>query len=261
MRIVGRRGRRERAWANDGNPGRGGRRPANATVVAAHPAIRGNGGRDGAGRLGNHVAPHTTACLARCRALYAPSTSQRPAPGDTEWTRHRDHPHGCTLVYTARPSPASTPQLYLRPADQLDATPLRGAENAVSPFVSPDGPRIGFVESTISPTFARIKKVSILGGPAIVVAQLPDLPIAGATWLTDGTIVVGTTRGLKKIAPTGAVTDVTTSDPSAGERAHAWPSAVSGSTMVLFAITPVGAARPKIAVVDGLERSDGQTAD
>ena len=114
----------------------------------------------------------------------------------------------------------------------------------------PDGQWIGFVESTISPTFARIKKVSILGGPAIVVAQLPDLPIAGATWLTDGTIVVGTTRGLKKIAPTGAVTDVTTSDPSAGERAHAWPSAVSGSTMVLFAITPVGAARPKIAVVD-----------
>ena len=121
----------------------------------------------------------------------------------------------------------------------------------MSPFVSPDGQWIGFVESTSTPTFARIKKVSILGGPAIVVAQLPDLPFAGATWLTDGTIVLATTRGLKKIAPTGAVTDVTTSDPSAGERAHAWPSAVSGSTMVLFAITPVSAAaRPKIAVVD-----------
>ena len=160
-------------------------------------------------------------------------------------------PDGRTLVYTARPSAESTPQLYLRPADQLGATPLRGAENAVSPFVSPDGQWVGFVESTISQTSARIKKVSILGGPAIVVAQLPDLAMAGATWLTDGTIVLATTRGLKKIAPTGAVTDVTTSDPSADERAHAWPSAVSGSTMVLFAITPVSAAaRPKIAVVD-----------
>lgn len=47
-------------------------------------------------------------------------------------------PDGQNLVYVAA-SRGGTPQLYLRPIDKLEATPLPGTEEASGPFFSPDG--------------------------------------------------------------------------------------------------------------------------
>ena len=60
--------------------------------------------------------------------------------------------------------------LYVRPIDQLNATPLRGGEGGWSSFFSPDGDQVGFYhrgEGTIS-------RVSVSGGPAVKSFQRRD---------------------------------------------------------------------------------------
>ncbi len=53
-------------------------------------------------------------------------------------------PDGQNLVYVAAPR-GGTSQLYLRPIDQLEATPLPGTEEARSPFFSPDDRWLAYV--------------------------------------------------------------------------------------------------------------------
>ena len=68
----------------------------------------------------------------------------------------------------------------------------------------------------------------------------------------DGTIVFGTAdSGLKQISDGGGpITELTTLDPSLASGPR-WPSAVSGSTIVLFAIPPAGGVpTATLAVVD-----------
>ena len=61
-------------------------------------------------------------------------------------------PDGSMLVYVANN------QLYLRFMDRQDPQPLRGTENAKSPFFSPDGQWVGFVGG---PNTNQLKRVAI----------------------------------------------------------------------------------------------------
>ncbi len=63
---------------------------------------------------------------------------------------------GRTLVYSAVQRGAR--QLYLRPRDQFEASPIAGTEGARMPFLSPDGQWIGFSTANV------LKKVLIAGG-------------------------------------------------------------------------------------------------
>ena len=67
-------------------------------------------------------------------------------------------PDGLMLVYVANN------QLYLRSMDRQDAQPLRGTQNAKSPFFSPDGQWVGFVGG---PNTNQLKRVAINGGAPI----------------------------------------------------------------------------------------------
>ena len=101
-------------------------------------------------------------------------------------------PQGTHLVYS------TDQRLYLRPLNRLDASPLRGTEpqpgQAVGntagssapgrePFFSPDGQWIGFWQED------RLKKMSLAGGPAVVLAPAPLLD--GASWAADDMILYG----------------------------------------------------------------------
>jgi eukaryotic-like serine/threonine-protein kinase len=73
-----------------------------------------------------------------------------------------------------------TRQTWLRPTDGLEAHVLAGAENAQSPFWSPDSRYFAFIAD------GKLKKLDTNGGAALTIAE-PAM--AGATWGSDGTIL------------------------------------------------------------------------
>ena len=60
-------------------------------------------------------------------------------------------------------------QLFLRPLDRLEATPIPGTEGAQNPFFSPDGAWIGFSAD------GEIRRVPVAGGPPSTIARVPGL--------------------------------------------------------------------------------------
>ena len=68
-------------------------------------------------------------------------------------------PDGTRLVFVG--TRVGMRQLYVRPIEQLEATPIAGTEGAEAPFFSPDGVWIGFAAD------GKLKKVPIAGGAAI----------------------------------------------------------------------------------------------
>jgi serine/threonine-protein kinase len=96
-------------------------------------------------------------------------------------------PDGSRLVYVAQRGTGT--QLYLRPLDRLDAVPLPGTEGAYQPFFSPDGRWVAFF------TGRELKKVSVLGGPAVTLALVRE-PLGGA-WAPDDRILVADFQGYR----------------------------------------------------------------
>ena len=91
-------------------------------------------------------------------------------------------PDGQTLVYGSTDA-NDTLILYRRSMDQLRAVPIRGSEDGVAPFFSPDGAWVGFwaVEDR------QLRKVPLDGGPPSTLATTSSF--SGASWGPDGTIV------------------------------------------------------------------------
>jgi serine/threonine-protein kinase len=159
-------------------------------------------------------------------------------------------PDGMHIVYVAEDNGR---WLYLRPVDELASGPIRGAGGGFpgsrSPFFSPDGREIGFVNDT------NLKKVSINGGVPVTLCSVPSL-LHGASWGTDGTIIFSTSegKGLFRVPAAGGEPEiVTTPDAEQGEQSHRWPEILPGGQAVLFAVfTGEG---PHIAVLN-LETGD-----
>ena len=139
---------------------------------------------------------------------------------------------GSQVIYLGSAS-GGGPQLYLRAIDQLDGAPLRGGEGGGSPFVCRDGEWVGFVD--LAGTGTILRKVSILGGPPVTLAELPA-PIIGASWSVDDQIIVGTVSGgLYRVPGGGGEAEVLTSlDADQGDAGHYWPAVIPGRRAVLF---------------------------
>jgi serine/threonine-protein kinase len=109
-------------------------------------------------------------------------------------------PDGSYLVYLG-PSPAGPfiPQLWLKPRDSDQASPLPGTVGAQSATFSPDGRWIAF-----GAIGGVLKKLQIGGGAAIRLADSMATSVAPA-WLDDGTIIYVQvpSRGLRRIAEGG----------------------------------------------------------
>src|SRR5262249_37327044 len=84
-------------------------------------------------------------------------------------------PDGRLVVFSATKNGGV--QLYLRPLDHVEATPLQGTEGGISPFFSPDGAWIAFW------TDNKIKKVPVAGGPAATICDAAATQgVLGGSW-------------------------------------------------------------------------------
>ena len=142
-------------------------------------------------------------------------------------------PDGKRLAYFGGPKS----QLLIRSRDELHATAIPGTEGMFTPFFSPDGKQVGFLEDR------RVRIVSIAGGPAITVSDTLNGE-SGASWGPDGFIYLG---GIGEGVGDGALLRVrakagskpkwfTVLDTAQGEMLNTWPDALPNGKGVLFTV-------------------------
>ena len=130
-------------------------------------------------------------------------------------------------------------RLYLQRMNEFEARPVPGTEGAISwvseaveaLFFSPDSQMIGFIAR------GALHKVRVTGGAPISVSGVPPV-VAGVSWGSDGTIVIGLPNaGLMRISAEGGTLEEFTSLKSEnGERSHRTPSILPDGSNVLFTI-------------------------
>jgi serine/threonine-protein kinase len=138
-------------------------------------------------------------------------------------------PDGSRVVYVG-----TSGRLFVRALDALNATPLGGLGDPLSPFFSPDGQSVGFFDANGS-----LRRVAVTGGSSTKLAGLDGAFPRGGTWSEDGTIVFATTAssGLLSVSASGGpVQELTTPDRTEGD--HVLPQFLPGGHMVLFTILP-----------------------
>jgi Tol biopolymer transport system component len=86
-------------------------------------------------------------------------------------------------------------QIWVRPLEALEATPLAGTDDATNPFWSPDSQYIAFFAD------ARLKKVGHSGGPVQVLCDA--LGALGGTWNRNGDILIGALARVEKVSASG----------------------------------------------------------
>lgn len=157
-------------------------------------------------------------------------TRARPGPTRTETALS---PDGSYLVLSASTDGSeSKSMLYRRDMDRAQASAFRGTEGARTPFVSPDGKWIGFWANR------KLYKVTSEGGIPTVLCDLPDMPM-GASWGSDGRIILGTTtQGLLGVSGDGGKPGFLTAIDSTKEAAHRLPCALPGGKALVFTVMP-----------------------
>ncbi len=131
-------------------------------------------------------------------------------------------PDGSSVVFNANR------QLWLRAIDDLVATPIRGTEQARSPFFSPDGQQIGFWGGD-----GQMKSVSITGGAPVSLGPAPARAY-GASWADDGYIYFEQgVDGIWRVPEDGGETEVVV--PMEEGEAHG-PQLLPGGEWLLFTL-------------------------
>ena len=137
---------------------------------------------------------------------------------------------GRRLVYVAQVG--QTTQLFLRPMDQDEPTPLLGTEGASGPFFSPDGQWVAFFAND------KLLKISLDGGRPVTICDVPARAARGGSWGDDGQIVFNPTftSGLVRVAATGGrPTPITVHGTvEGGADSFVWPQVLPGGKAVLF---------------------------
>ncbi len=139
-------------------------------------------------------------------------------------------PDGSMLVFQAGEKDRGG--FYRQPLAGGKAERIPGTEGGMSPFFSPDGHWLGFT------TVTELRKVALIGGEPIRVAELPPVS-SGATWMSDGSIVVARTnnQGLYRVASAGgALEPFVPLDATRGEHALLWPQALPDGRGLLVTI-------------------------
>ena len=134
-------------------------------------------------------------------------------------------------------------ELRMRALDQLESVPLRGTEDGEDPFFSPDGAWVGFQGNR------ALQKVSIQGGPAVTICELPG-GLRGAGWGDDDRIVFGIAgSGLFHVAAAGGEPEALTET----EDSHRWPDVLPDGGGVLFS-----SLRASVSQISVLDLTTGQ---
>ncbi len=153
-------------------------------------------------------------------------------------------PNGKHIAFTEQ---GQEGRLWIQDLDQRDARVIEGTEGAYSAFWSPDSETIGFAVDNV------VKKVSVQGGVASQICELPGLHFHGPSWSPDGEVIVfgsGTPHSLYEVAARGGSPRELISpdeiDPSTGKPVGAvyWsqflPRMAGARVVVLAFETPTG---------------------
>ncbi|MGQ0735551.1 MAG: protein kinase domain-containing protein [Acidobacteriota bacterium] len=149
-------------------------------------------------------------------------------------------PDGRRIVYVGMVG--GRRQLYLRPLNGFDSTPIAGTEDAANPVLSPDGRWIAF---TTFPDGGSLKRIPIEGGTAQTVVDsmgdgLRGFAVQGVAWGPDDTMVFGALNprsiGLWRVAASGGTPERVSELRDAGT----WPQILPGGTHLLYTRTKRG---------------------
>jgi serine/threonine-protein kinase len=142
-------------------------------------------------------------------------------------------PDGRNLVYVGLSQ--GKRMVFVRPIDDFRAEPIAGTEDALHPFVSPDGQWIGYFA-----TDDKMRKVAIRNGAPTVIASVFRFGRASWGGRGDGTIVTDFNKlgVLSWVRPSDAVVGrLTAIDSSRDESGHFQPMLLPDGTSVVFAVT------------------------
>jgi Tol biopolymer transport system component len=119
-------------------------------------------------------------------------------------------------------------QIYTRTLDSDELSPVMGSEGAGYCFFSPDGEWIAFYAKR------GLYKAKISGGSPFLLAETPSM--AGACWLTDGTIVftMAWNSGLFRISENGGEPSPVLIPDRENHYAFVWPHPFPGETELIF---------------------------
>jgi Tol biopolymer transport system component len=152
-------------------------------------------------------------------------------------------------VFLARKGTGAN-QLWLRPLDSTEITPLPGTEQARLPFWSPDGGEIAFFAAR------KLKKVDLRTN---AITTLTDaVRPGGGTWNRDGVIVFSPVlEGPLFRVSSGGGTPVplTTLDAGEGESAHIWPHFLPDGRRFLFQVLGLNNRGIYASTLDGAGRT------
>jgi serine/threonine-protein kinase len=137
-------------------------------------------------------------------------------------------PDGRRVAYMAHTAEGKR-MLATREFAQNKVTLLRGTEDAMIPFFSPDGEWIGFFAGQ------KLMKVAAEGGAPVIVADDIKNP-RGASWGEDGNIVMAMTpsTGLTRVSAAGGTVQTLTNPAAKGQMTHRWPQILTGGRTVIF---------------------------
>jgi DNA-binding SARP family transcriptional activator/Tol biopolymer transport system component len=134
-------------------------------------------------------------------------------------------PDGTRLVYVG--GHVQGPQLFVRPLDRLEATPIPETQGARIPFFSPDGRWIGFEVG------GKIRKVPLAGGPAITICDV-GTNIHGASWGPGNLIVFATPGGLWRVQASGGRARIVAVADTQHAEIFRWPELLPLGKAVAF---------------------------
>ena len=133
-------------------------------------------------------------------------------------------PDGSRMVYVANQ------QLYLRPMDTLESTPILGTdENPVAPFFSPDSEWVGYRSGADE----QLKKIAVVGGAPVPLTVVASLPFS-ISWDVDDTILYEDDGDIMRVPADGGEPEVLI--PRLEEARIRYPQLLPGGEAVLFQV-------------------------
>ena len=137
-------------------------------------------------------------------------------------------PDGMTLAFVGQKVARGSVQIFVRPLNQSEATPIAGTDGGDSPFFSPDGKWIAFFAD------GKLKKTAIKGGSTIEIASASVN--RGGDWGDDDTIYFLPDRigPLLKVSASTRSTPEPVAPLADGEITQRWPQVLPGGKGVLY---------------------------
>jgi len=186
-----------------------------------------------------------------------PSRLKIPLPDDVTFLGSPPFavsPDGRRIVFYATKLGRFSGRLWIRDLESLEVRPLPDTEGPqASPFWSPDSRFVVFDAG------GTIKKIDVSGGPPQVLCDMP-VGTYGGSWNRNEPILVGTTKGVMRIAAGGGTpSPLTLLDDSRQEQYHGYPTFLPDGTHFLYLRASSAASNSGLYVGSIESKPEGQS--